>query len=131
MAESRAPVFRRTETLHRARHRNAAPYVFEQCPGYLGHSGAEIRARHSFQERRGERRNLAKLYDMQLTSAELQELLDRWLSAIYSKHEGLHGATPAASSMSDCSICFSAKMASRLSGPRGFASKARSSGMTR
>jgi Mu transposase-like protein len=33
---------------------------------------------------------------MQLTSAELQELLDRWLSAIYSKHEGLHGATPAA-----------------------------------
>src|ERR1700691_2274710 len=98
MAESRAPVFRRTETLHRARHRNAAPYVFEQCPGYLGHSGAEIRARHSFQERRGERRNLTKLYDVQLTSAELQELLDRWLSTIYStrKHEGLHGAPPAA-----------------------------------
>jgi transposase InsO family protein len=40
-------------------------------------------------------------------------------------------AKSAASSMSDCSICFSAKMASRLSGPRGFASKARSSGMTR
>ena len=74
---------------------------FEGCPGYKGHNvkqAAEIRARNSFQARRGERRNIVKLYDVQLTSAELQELADRWLSAVYENrpHAGLHGATPAA-----------------------------------
>jgi hypothetical protein len=72
---------------------------FEQCPGFKGHSvkqASEIRARHSFQERRGERRNIIKLYNVQLSSEELQELLGRWLSSVYGNrpHAGLHGSTP-------------------------------------
>jgi hypothetical protein len=71
----------------------------EQVDGYLGHSvaeAAEIRARNSFQERRGERRNLVKLYNVRLTASELQDVIDRWLNAVYgnNKHAGLHGSSP-------------------------------------
>src|SRR5579884_613720 len=72
---------------------------FEQCPGYRGHNvrqAAEIRARHSFQARRGERRNLARLYNVELSSSDLQALLDRWLQFVYGErpHDGLDGRTP-------------------------------------
>jgi putative transposase len=72
---------------------------FEQCPGFKGHNvrqNAEIKARHSFQARRGERRNIAKLYNVALSSGELQALLDRWLAAVYENraHRGLGGRTP-------------------------------------
>jgi putative transposase len=71
----------------------------EQIDGYVGHSvaeAAEIRAQQSFQKRRGERRNLVKIYNVKLTAAELQDVLDRWLDAVYgnSPHAGLHGSTP-------------------------------------
>jgi putative transposase len=73
---------------------------FEQVPGYKGHNvkqASEIRARHSFEQRRGERRNLVRLYNVELSRDELQSLLDRWLKAVYGhrKHAGLHGRTPA------------------------------------
>lgn len=73
---------------------------FEQVPGYKGHNvkqASEIRARHSFEQRRGERRNLVRLYNVALSRDELQSLLDRWLKAMYGhrKHAGLHGRTPA------------------------------------
>jgi putative transposase len=72
---------------------------FEQCPGFKGHSTrqmSEIRAQRSFQQRRGARRNLQRIYDIQLSSAELQELLDRWLVSVYGEraHAGLRGRTP-------------------------------------
>jgi putative transposase len=72
---------------------------FEQVPGFKGHSTrqmSEIRAQRSFQQRRGERRNLQRIYDIQLSSTELQELLDRWLDAVYGErpHAGLLGKTP-------------------------------------
>ncbi len=72
---------------------------FEQCAGFKGHNvrqNAEIQARHSFQARRGEKRNLAKLYDVRLSSAQLSETLDQWLEHVYGNrpHAGLHGQTP-------------------------------------
>lgn len=72
---------------------------FEQVPGFKGHNvkqASEIRARHSFEQRRGERRNLVRLYDVALSRDELQALLDRWLNAIYARrpHAGLHGRSP-------------------------------------
>jgi putative transposase len=92
---------------------------FEECPGFIGHSVAdaqEIRARHSFEERRtlakarrapkraGESascvKNLGpkrvKLYNIALTAADLQRDLDTWINAIYAErpHAGLLGRTP-------------------------------------
>jgi putative transposase len=56
---------------------------FENLPGYSGHSPAEasaIRKRKSFAQRRGQ--NMAKLYRVELTAAELQTLLDQYLEHI-------------------------------------------------
>ncbi len=72
---------------------------FENVPGYIGHSvveASQIRKRHSFAQRRGERRNMRKLYRIELTAPELQKLLDDWLDHVYGnrKHSGLGGETP-------------------------------------
>lgn len=67
------------------------------CPAIRVHSPAEaarIRKRHSFANRRGQ--NMARLYNVQLTGPELQNLLDAWLAHVYGdrKHAGLGGRTP-------------------------------------
>ncbi len=72
---------------------------FENVPGYIGHSvveASQIRKRHSFAQRRGERRNMRKLYRIELTAPELQDLLDKWIEHVYGnkKHSGLGGCTP-------------------------------------
>jgi len=70
---------------------------FEQCPGFKGHSvkqAQEIRNRNSFEQRHT--RNVIDLYEVSLTAAELQELLDRWINVVYGNclHAGLCGSTP-------------------------------------
>lgn len=71
----------------------------ENIPGFIGHSvveASQLRKRHSFAQRRGERRNMRKLYRIELTAPELQALLDQWLEHVYGnrKHSAL-GRTPA------------------------------------
>ena len=71
----------------------------ENVPGFVGHNvreGAKIRSRHAFAERRGERRNLRRLYRVELTTAELQEQLDKWLAHVYGerKRRELLGRSP-------------------------------------
>jgi transposase InsO family protein len=72
---------------------------FATLPGFAGHSVADkqaIRARHAFGERRGERRNQVKLFNVRLTAADLQRLIDQYLDDQYAhdKHSGLLGRTP-------------------------------------
>lgn len=71
----------------------------ENIPGFVGHNviqASKIRSRHAFAERRGERRNLRRLYRVELTTAELQELLDKWLAHVYGerKRRELLGRSP-------------------------------------
>ncbi|MEN8134294.1 MAG: DDE-type integrase/transposase/recombinase [Thermodesulfobacteriota bacterium] len=74
--------------------------IMELLPGYIGHSVADrkaIEARRSFADRLmkkgGDPVELNKM-----TSAELQDICDRWCQAIYeqNQHGGLNGETPAA-----------------------------------
>ena len=71
----------------------------EELPGYVGHSVVEaqaIRSGHSFQKRRGERRNLVKLYNIKQLSTELGPLIDEWIDNcyLYDPHSGLLGSRP-------------------------------------
>lgn len=71
----------------------------ENVPGFVGHNivqASKIRSRHAFAERRGERRNLRRLYRVELTTAELQDLLDKWLASVYGerKRRELLGRSP-------------------------------------
>jgi hypothetical protein len=71
----------------------------ENIPGFVGHNviqASKIRSRHAFAERRGERRNLRRLYRVELTTAELQALLDKWLANVYGerKRRELLGRSP-------------------------------------
>jgi putative transposase len=57
---------------------------FEQLPGYVGHSVADrkaIEGRKSFAHRFGQERQL--LFQVQLSPAELQAGIDRWLAQVY------------------------------------------------
>ncbi|MFZ0889578.1 MAG: DDE-type integrase/transposase/recombinase [Candidatus Binataceae bacterium] len=70
---------------------------FANLPGFSGHDpiqASAIRKRNSFANRRGQ--NIAKLYGVELTMAETQELLDKYLEHVYGNraHRGLGGRTP-------------------------------------
>ncbi len=78
--------------------RTALHSFLANLPGYIGCSvvqAAEIRDRNSFKARRGERRKMRRLYRIELTAPELQELLDKWVVHVYGnrQHSGL-GRTP-------------------------------------
>lgn len=69
----------------------------ELVPGYIGHSVADRKAienRKSFAIRRQE--DDAAVFDVSLTSAELQAICDEWAETIYQHrpHGGLKGRTP-------------------------------------
>jgi putative transposase len=71
---------------------------FENVPGFIGHSvveASQIRKRNGHAPGRGERRNMRKLYRIELTAPQLQEMLDQWLDHVYGdrKHSTL-GRTP-------------------------------------
>jgi putative transposase len=72
---------------------------FENVPGFIGHDvkgAAKIRERNGYAPGRGERRNMRKLYRIELSAPELQDLLDKWIEHVYGnrKHRGLGGRTP-------------------------------------
>ena len=66
-------------------------------PGFVGHSVADrkkIEARKAFAERLGESDD--KAFCVDLTSLELQDLIDRWVAKRYehAAHKGIEGETP-------------------------------------
>ena len=72
---------------------------FVNLPGYIGHDvkeASKIRERAGYAPGRGARRNMRRLYRIELTAPELQDLLDKWLEHVYGnkKHSGLGGRTP-------------------------------------
>jgi putative transposase len=72
--------------------------LFEMLPGYVGHSVADrqaIRARAAFSSRLGE--SDAEIFNVRLSSAQLQQACDAYLAGIYEldDHEGLDGMKPA------------------------------------
>ena len=72
--------------------------IVELLPGYIGHSVADrktIEARRSFAARLMDRE--ADPVRIEMTSAELQQVCDRWCEAIYHQdsHSGLDGLSPA------------------------------------
>lgn len=71
--------------------------LFENLPGYKGHSIPEqqkLRARHKFATRRG--MPDGELFSVSLSSAELQQRCDEWITYIYERapHEGLGKRSP-------------------------------------
>jgi hypothetical protein len=71
--------------------------LFEQLPGYAGHSVADaraIRSRKSFAARRGDDSQMT--FNVSLTAAELQAACDAWLAGVYERepHQGLGGRSP-------------------------------------
>ncbi|MGB8414422.1 MAG: DDE-type integrase/transposase/recombinase [Candidatus Binatus sp.] len=72
---------------------------FENVPGFIGHDvkeAAQIRERAGHAPGRGVKRNMRKLYRIEMTAPELQVLLDQWIEHVYGnrKHRGLGGRTP-------------------------------------
>ena len=71
--------------------------LFENLPGYKGHSIAEqqaLRARHAFSRRLGMPEG--DLFEVSLSAAELQQRCDDWITYIYERapHEGLDKRSP-------------------------------------
>lgn len=72
---------------------------FVNVPGFIGHDvkeASKIRERAGYAPGRGARRNMRRLYRIELTAPELQDLLDKWLEHVYGnkKQSGLGGRTP-------------------------------------
>jgi putative transposase len=72
---------------------------FANVPGFIGHDvkqASKIRERSGYAPGKGARRNMRRLYRIELTAPELQDLLDKWLEHVYGnkKHSGLGGRTP-------------------------------------
>jgi putative transposase len=70
----------------------------ELSPGYSGHSPIEasaIRKRNSFQQRRGERRNLIKLYGIKLDFEQLKELIENCVTIYNGTVHSVTGIAPA------------------------------------
>jgi hypothetical protein len=70
----------------------------EVSPGYSGHSpieAATIRKRNSFQQRRGERRNLIKLYGIKLSFEQLGELIENCVTIYNGTVHSATGVAPA------------------------------------
>ena len=79
--------------------RTALHGFIANLPGFIGHNvseAAKIRERAGHAPGRGMRRNMRRLYRIELTAPELQELLDQWVEHVYgnTKHSGLGGRTP-------------------------------------
>lgn len=76
--------------------------LIELLPGYIGHNVSDreaIEARKEFAVRlkeRNKKENEKADYDLRMTQAELQQLLDNWVDAYYHlrAHDGLKGLTP-------------------------------------
>lgn len=71
--------------------------LFAFLPGFSGHNvtdAQELRARKSFAARRG--KNVAEVFGVALTAAELQERCDAWCESVYGRrpHDGLGGVSP-------------------------------------
>lgn len=76
--------------------------LIELLPGYIGHNVSDreaIEARKEFAVRlkeRNKKENEKADFDLRMTQAELQQLLDNWVDAYYHlrAHDGLKGLTP-------------------------------------